>query len=368
MTSQSLQPVRKIIHIDMDCFYAAVEERDQPEYRGKPLAVGGAANRRGVLCTCNYPARQRGLHSAMPTSRALALCPELVLLPVDMDKYRQVSQAIHKVFQEFTPLIEPLSLDEAYLDVTACSAFDGSATRIAMEIKRRIKTQLALTASAGVAPNKFLAKVASDWRKPDGLWVITPAEVADFVAALPIEKLSGVGKVTANKLRQQGILTCRDLQQYERSQLCDQWGKLGERFYTLCRGVDERSVEPHRIHRSVSVEQTFPMDLKDLGAAQTVLPDLFQSLQTRLARHSNRLIKGQFVKIKFHDFTQTTAECVNPGLKLKLFQQLLMQGFLRCQKPIRLIGLGVRFNNEELKKNAWQQLSLQLETLHETIS
>lgn len=348
---------RKIIHIDMDCFYAAVEERDRPALRGKPLAVGGAANQRGVLCTCNYPARQRGLHSAMPTSRALALCPELILLPVDMNKYRQVSQAIRRIFQEFTSLIEPLSLDEAYLDVTACSAFDGSATRIAMEIKRRIKAQLALTASAGVASNKFLAKVASDWRKPDGLWVITPAEVAEFVAALPIDKLSGVGKVTANKLRQQGILTCRDLQQYDRSQLCDQWGKLGERFYTLCRGIDDRPVEPHRIHRSISVEHTFPVDLKNLAGAQTILPDLFESLQTRLAHHHDRFIKGQFIKIKFHDFTQTTAECVNPQLEFALFQQLLTQGFLRGQKPIRLMGLGVRFHNQEPKKNTWQQLS-----------
>ncbi len=184
MSTQTLHPpIRKIIHIDMDCFYAAVEERDRPEYRGKPIAVGGAANRRGVLCTCNYPARQRGLHSAMPTRRALALCPKLILLPVDMNKYRQVSQAIHGIFRDFTSLIEPISLDEAYLDVTDCIALDGSATRIATEIKRRIKEQLALTASAGVAPNKFLAKVASDWRKPNGLWVITPAEVADFVAA-----------------------------------------------------------------------------------------------------------------------------------------------------------------------------------------
>lgn len=185
----------------MDCFYAAIEERDQPEYQGQPLAFGGTANQRGVLCTCNYPARQRGLHSAMPTSQALKLCPELILLPVDMDKYRQVSQAIHHIFRSFTPLIEPLSLDEAYLDVTAC-AFNGSATRIAMEIKRRIREQLALTASAGVAPNKFLAKVASDWRKPHGLWVITSSEAADFTANLPIEKLPGSARspsVNCNK-------------------------------------------------------------------------------------------------------------------------------------------------------------------------
>jgi DNA polymerase-4 len=361
MTIPSFQLTRKIIHIDMDCFYAAIEERDRPEYRGKPLAVGGAANQRGVLCTCNYPARQRGLHSAMPTRRALALCPELILLPVDMNKYRQVSQAIHHIFRDFTPLIEPLSLDEAYLDVTACTTLSGSATRIAMEIKRQIKEQLALTASAGVAPNKFLAKVASDWRKPDGLWVITPAEISDFVAALPVDKLSGVGQVTAHKLRKKGILTCRDLQRYDLTQLRDDWGKLGERFYALCRGIDDRPVEPNRIRRSLSVEQTFPEDLRNLSAAQKVLPDLFQLLQNRLSRYNSRTIKGQFIKIKFHDFTQTTAECIHSPPELALFHELLAEGFRRGNKNIRLIGLGVRFHENDpdiSNKNNWQQLSL----------
>lgn len=249
-----IKPFKKIIHIDMDCFYAAVEERDQPEYRGKPLAVGGSADRRGVLCTCNYAARQFGLHAAMPTKRALALCPELILLPVNMDKYRQVSKAIHQIFRNFTLRIEPLSLDEAYLDVTDCTLLHGSATLIAREIKRQIKQQLSLTASAGVAPNKFLAKIASDWRKPDGLFVITPDEVTDFVADLPIDKLAGVGKVTAQKLHQQGMVTCRDIQPYTCLELQHKWGKLGQRLYELCRGVDERSVEPNRIRRSLSVE------------------------------------------------------------------------------------------------------------------
>lgn len=361
MASQSIPVIRKIIHIDMDCFYAAVEERDRPEYRGKPLAVGGAANRRGVLCTCNYAARQRGLHSAMPTSRALTLCPELILLPVDMSKYRQVSQEIQNIFRDYTTLIEPLSLDEAYLDVTDCTALNGSATRIAMEIKRRIKEQLALTASAGVAPNKFLAKVASDWRKPDGLWVITPAEVDDFVAALTIDKLSGVGKVTAEKLQKKGILNCRDLQRYDLSQLRNEWGKLGERFYSLCRGIDERPVEPNRIRRSISVEQTFPQDLAHLSLAQEILPNLFYLLLARLNSYGNRPIKGQFIKIKFHDFTQTTVECVTSQLQISLFHELLSLGFQRGLKHIRLIGLGVRFPISEASNAPWQQLCLPFE-------
>lgn len=357
MLSYPLQQPRKIIHIDMDCFYAAVEERDHPEYRGKPLAVGGTIVQRGILCTCNYPARRFGLHSAMPTRRALALCPELILLPVDMNKYRQVSQAIQAIFRDFTDLIEPLSLDEAYLDVTDCTAFDGSATRMAKEIKRRIKEQLALTASAGVATNKLLAKVASEWRKPDGLWVITPEQASDFVAALPVDKLPGVGKVTASKLKQKAMMTCLDLRQYDLSQLRDEWGKLGERLYYFCRGIDRRPVQPNLIRRSLSVEHTFSVDLKDLSSAHTILQDLFQSLQTRLARHSDLPIKGQFIKIKFHDFTQTTVEVMNTTLDLSFFHQLLLQGFRRRNKPIRLIGLGVRFC-EASHKAAWRQLSL----------
>lgn len=350
--------IRKIIHIDMDCFYAAVEERDHPQFRGKPLAVGGLANRRGVLCTCNYAARKFGLHAAMPTKRALALCPELILLPMRMDKYREVSKAIHQIFQKFTPLIEPLSLDEAYLDVTHCTMLHGSATLIANEIKRQIKQQLSLTASAGVAPNKFLAKIASDWNKPDGLLVITPSEVANFVADLTIDKLSGVGKITAQKMQQQNIFTCRDLQQYTLPQLQQKFGKSGERFYQLCQGIDEKPVEPNRIRHSLSVEQTFPTDLPNPQSTRTLLAELFKTLQTRLLGHTERQIKQQFVKIKFHDFTQTTIECLSPQLDLSIFHHLLDSGFSRGKKPMRLIGLGVRFTPPPKKPADSLQISI----------
>lgn len=353
-----MKSFRKIIHVDMDCFYAAVEERDQPEYRDKPLAVGGSADRRGVLCTCNYAARKFGLHAAMPTRRALALCPGLIVLPVNMDKYRQVSKQIHQIFQNFTSLIEPLSLDEAYLDVTDCTLLHGSATLIAREIKRQIKQQLGLTASAGVAPNKFLAKIASDWYKPDGLLVITPDEVTGFIADLPIEKLAGVGKVTAQKLHQQGMLICRDIQPYSCLELQHQWGKLGQRLYELCRGIDERPVEPNRIRRSLSVEQTFSADLPDPQSARMIVEELFQTLKTRLSHYTDRSIKQQFVKIKFHDFTQTTIECVNQQLDLPIFQRLLDSGFLRGQKPMRLIGLGVRFSETVQSVGNLRQISM----------
>lgn len=352
------QSFRKIIHIDMDCFYAAVEERDRPEYRGKPLAVGGSADRRGVLCTCNYVARKFGLHSAMSTRRALALCPELILLPVNMDKYREVSKAIHQILRNFTLIIEPLSLDEAYLDVTHCTLLHGSATLIAREIKRQIKQQLALTASAGVAPNKFLAKIASDWHKPDGLFVITPDEVANFVANLPIDKLAGVGKVTAQKMHRQGMMICRDVQSYTCSELQLQWGKLGKRLYELCQGIDERPVETNRIRRSLSVEQTFPADLPDPRSARIIVEELFQTLQTRLSNYSERPIRQQFVKIKFHDFTQTTIECMSQYVDLSIFHRLLDSAFLRGQKPMRLIGLGVRFSETARSTENFQQISL----------
>src|SRR5690606_32725826 len=203
---------RKIIHIDCDCFYAAIEMRDDPRLAGRPLAVGGAADRRGVIATCNYEARAWGVRSAMPTGQALKLCPDLLVVKPRMDAYKAASREIHAIFRDYTELIEPLSLDEAYLDVSD----SPSATRIAQEIRRRVSQQLHITVSAGVAPNKFLAKIASDWRKPNGLFVITPEQVEEFVAALPVSKLHGVGKVTADKLGRLGIVTCLDLREWSK--------------------------------------------------------------------------------------------------------------------------------------------------------
>ncbi|MGD8644607.1 MAG: DNA polymerase IV, partial [Chromatiales bacterium] len=227
---------RKIIHIDMDCFYAAVEVRDRPELRGRPVAVGGSAQGRGVLTTCSYEARRHGVRSAMPSARALRLCPDLIILPVDMARYRRVSREIQTILRELTPQVEPMSLDEAYLDVSDCPDYDGSATLMARELRRRIREDQGLTASTGVAPNKFLAKVASDWNKPDGELVIRPEQVADFVRALPVAKVPGVGPVTAARLKTLGIETCGDVQRWTPEGLTRHLGRFGQRLHELAHG------------------------------------------------------------------------------------------------------------------------------------
>lgn len=338
----------------MDCFYAAIEMRDNPQLRDKPIAVGGAATQRGVLCTCNYIARSFGIHSAMATAQALRLCPNLILLPVNMAKYRQVSKKIHEIFHDYTELVEPLSLDEAFLDVTNCTQCRGSATLIATAIRKKITQQHQLTASAGVAPNKFLAKIASDWNKPDGQLVIPPHEVANFVRTLPVSKIFGVGKVTANKLENMGIITCADLQKLTLHDLINTLGNFGAKLYELCRGIDNRQVKPKRIRKSLSVEETYANDLPTPQICLAELPKLIERLKHRLSRISKIKIKKLFIKIKFFDFTQTTVECLSPTIDLQQYETLFWQGFKRQQKPVRLLGIGVRFANQE----SIQQLNL----------
>lgn len=327
----------------MDCFFAAVEIRDNPSLRNRPVAIGGRADRRGVLSTCNYIARQYGCHSAMSTARALQLCPKLVLLQGNMEKYKAVSKVLYRIFRQYTPLVEPLSLDEAFLDVTESPYCKGSATLIATTIKKRIRKELHLTASAGVAPNKFLAKVASDWKKPDGLFVITPGQVDSFVKQLPIEKIFGVGKVTAKKMHELGIKTCQDLQQLSLAELQHNFGKSGIRFYDLSRGIDHRPVEPSRERKSLSVEETFAEDIPTEKKAMDEIPSLIAELKKRLSRYGQCPIVKQFVKIKFYDFKQTTVECISSQLDDEVFYQLFKEGWRRQRKSVRLIGVGVRF-------------------------
>lgn len=350
---------RKIIHIDADCFYAAVEMREDPSLYGQPVAVGGDARERGVVATCNYEARSWGVHSALSTAQALKLCPDLIVIRPRMELYRQVSQQIHAILQDYTEQIEPLSLDEAFLDVTDSDSCRGSATLMAEEIRSRVWQDLRVVVSAGVAPNKFLAKIASDWRKPNGLFVITPDEVDDFVLQLPVRKLHGVGKVTAKKLERMGIHDCAALRQTDRLELVRRFGKFGERLWQLAHGVDERPVEANSRRQSVSVEETYSEDLPDLKACLAKLPELMASLERRMSRLDDHYrVDRPHVKIKFHDFTQTTLEQAGALVSQERFAMMLAAAYARGSKPVRLLGIGVRL--EDLKGRA-QQLELELD-------
>jgi DNA polymerase-4 len=335
---------RKIIHCDCDCFYAAIEMRDNPAFVGVPLAVGGRPNSRGVVATCNYEARAFGVRSAMPAGRALRLCPELILVPPDFERYRAASRQILAIYRDYTDKVEPLSLDEAYLDVTGVDRCQGSATLMAQEIRARIHAEVGITASAGIAPNKFLAKIASDWRKPNGQFVIRPQDVDAFVLELPVSKLFGVGKVTAAKLEQLGVITCGDLRAWSLAELIARFGKFGRSLYRLCRGQDDRPVAPDRPRKSLSVETTYATDLPDLPACEAALQPVMEDFNRRFARLDPiPPVHKAFVKIKFNDFTQTTAECVAEGPSEARWLELLRTGFARKGRPVRLLGVGVRF-------------------------
>jgi len=338
---------RKIIHIDCDCFYAAVEMRDNPSLADVALAVGGRPDSRGVVATCNYRARSFGVHSAMSSRRALQLCPQLVIVPPDMPRYKQASSAIMQIYQAFTDRIEPLSLDEAYLDVSQLPHCRGSATLMAQAIRQRIQQEIGITASAGIAPNKFLAKVASDWNKPNGQFVILPNQVDAFVAQLPVNKVPGIGKVTALRMKHMGITSCGDLRRMDRLVLLREFGRFGERLYHLARGEDDRPVAIDRIRKSISVEETYPQDLPDFDSCLQNLPELVARLKVRIERAGDPTFRGLSCKLKFADFTQTTVEQTGHELDAGQFTQLLQLGYARGEQPVRLLGVGVKLNEEQ---------------------
>ena len=347
--------MRKIIHCDCDCFYAAVEMRDNPVLNDVPIAIGGSVEQRGVVATCNYPAREFGIHSAMPMAQALKRCPHLIVIRGDMAKYKAVARQVFAIYREVTELIEPLSLDEAFLDVTNVTLCNGSATRMAEAIRQRVKSEIGITVSAGVAPNKFLAKIASDWRKPDGLFVITPNDIDSFVQQLPVKKIHGVGPRTAEKLAGLGIQTCADLRARSLTELVEQFGRFGHRLFELSHGRDERPVKTHRERKSISTEQTYSQDLPTLEACRQQLPDLLSDLEQRYARLDPApAVRGLMVKVKFNDFTQTTVEHADPAPSLDQFESLLTMGWLRGERRVRLLGVGYRLAEEVTA----QQLSL----------
>lgn len=328
----------------MDCFFAAVEQRDNPELRGRPVAVGHDGER-GVVATASYEARRFGVHSAMSSLRARKLCPELVFVPSRFEVYKEVSAGIHEIFHEYTDVVEPLSLDEAFLDVTENKAGIALAVDVASEIKRKIRERLSLVASAGVSYNKFLAKIASDWRKPDGLCTIHPSQAADFIGKLKVEKFWGVGPVTARKMHELGIHTGAQLKSWSAKALTDAFGKAGIIYYNFARGIDDRPVEPVRIRKSVGCEHTLE---KDINEHMAVIIELYHVAEELVERLKDKDFRGHTLtlKIKFHDFRQITrsmtASAPLRGMKdiLPLAKGLLSQVDY-AEHPIRLIGLAV---------------------------
>jgi DNA polymerase-4 len=348
-----MQPIRKIIHIDMDAFYASVEQRDRPELKGKPVIVGGDPQSRGVVAACSYEARKFGIHSAMASSTAYKLCPDAVFIRARFDAYRAVSSQIREIFCEYTDLVEPLSLDEAFLDVTENYMGMTSATLIAREIKQKIYSRTGkLTASAGVSFNKFIAKVASDMNKPDGITVITPDMADEFIDRLPIRKFFGVGKVTEEKMLNLGIKTGADLRKFEKDQLIQLFGKSGSYFYNTAQGNDDRPVEPNRIRKSIGKETTLLEDIDDTDQMLEILEDIADRLENSLIK---REAKGRTVtlKIKYFDFQSVTRsitidEPADSASVIMKYVRPLLSKTEAGTKKVRLLGISIsNFGDQE---------------------
>ncbi len=352
-------PVRKIIHIDMDAFYASVEQRDNPELKGKPVAVGGDHSR-GVVAAASYEARKFGVHSAMSSAVAKIKCPELRFVNPRFEVYRSVSNQIRKIFSEYTDLVEPLSLDEAFLDVTVNKKDIQSATIIAGEIKQKIFEHTGLTASAGVSINKFLAKVASDYDKPDGLFVIKPEEAESFVEKLPVEKFFGVGRVTSRKMHRMGIIKGIDLKRFDIQELIRKFGKIGSFYYDMSRAIDTRPVEPEKTRKSVGAERTFDTDLVKMYEIQKELATIEKILIERLMKTG---FKGRTLtlKIKFDNFQQITrSRSFQTPVRHSMIRQIsfeLASGVNYVNRGVRLLGITI--SNYPDEKHS-KQLSLDL--------
>lgn len=361
-TSENI-PHRKIIHIDMDAFYASVEQRDNPELRGKPLVVGGSPDGRGVVATASYEARKFGIHSAMSAKMAQKLCPHAIFVRPRFAEYKEVSRCIREIFSRYTDLIEPLSLDEAYLDVTEDKLGVGSAIEIAQQIKQAIKDELNLTASAGVSINKFVAKIASDINKPDGLKFIGPSAIESFMEKLPVEKFHGVGKVTAQKMKGMNLHSGFDLKQLSEDQMTRHFGKAGRFYYNIVRGIDNRDVQPHRETKSMGAEDTFAYDLTETVELHAELDKLAIKVVERLQKYE---LKGRTLtlKIKYSDFKQITRNqsFSSPIADLETIQQTAKRLLANTDqdKKVRLLGISLSNFNEvsPVVKDDYGQLRL----------
>ncbi|MGR9045964.1 MAG: DNA polymerase IV [Gammaproteobacteria bacterium] len=354
--------VRKIIHIDMDAFFAAVEQRDFPHLRNRPLIVGGQPDSRGVVATCSYEARKYGIHSAMPSAHAFRLCPQAVFVKPRFEAYREASALIRKIFTDYTDLVEPPSLDEAYLDVTDSTRCKSSATLIARDIKFKIKQQTELSASAGVSYNKFLAKIASDLDKPDGLHVIRPEQGPQFIESLPIGKFHGIGKATEKKMQHLGIFTGRDLKRLSLPLLQQYFGKSGLHYFNICRGIDNRPVTPYRVSKSVGVEITYQ---QDIDTRETVVSQLLELLEQALSKTAAKKLQAHTltIKIKYHDFVQITRSRTLPEAitstvnSLPLLNELL-KNTQAGERKIRLLGVSLSSLTRPTALYDWKQTDL----------
>ena len=352
---------RKIIHVDMDAFYASVEQMDNPELKGKPLAVGGSEIR-GVVSAASYEARKFGVRSAMSGVQAKRNCPDLLFVPPRFDRYKEISKQIRKIFHDYTDLVEPLSLDEAYLDVTHNKKGNPSASLIAHEIRQRIFEEVGLTASAGISVNKFVAKIASDYNKPNGQKTVNPEEVESFLENLDIKKFYGIGKVTRDRMYQLGIFTGKDLKSKSREFLEDHFSKSGLHFYNIVRGIHNSEVKPNRIAKSVAAEHTFNENLTSEIFMLEKLERISLELENRLKKYN---ISGKTVtlKIKYSDFTTQTRSKTLPyfisdkGLLLEVAKELLFQE--RMKESVRLLGISLNNLNTEIKKTVVVQLKFE---------
>ena len=356
-----MEKIRKIIHVDMDAFYASVEQMDNPDLTGKPVAVGGNRER-GVVAAASYEARKYGVRSAMSGKLAAMKCPHLVFVKPRFERYKELSDRIKEIFYDYTDLVEPLSLDEAFLDVTENKVGNPSATIIALEIRKRIKDEVGLNASAGISYNKFLAKTASDINKPNGQAVILPKDAETFLEKLPIEKFFGIGKVTGDKMKEIGIHNGYDLKQYSLQYLTRRFGKSGLHFFNIVRGIHLSEVQPNRIRKSLSAENTFDKDLSGESEIITALTGVFEELKRRISKTG---IKGRTVtlKIKFHDFTiqtrsKTFEQYPDAGKIWETVKDLLEQEELK--KQVRLFGIGIsNLNVEEERVHFGKQLNIE---------
>jgi len=339
-----MEVVRKIVHIDADAFFASIEQRDDPALRGKPVAVGGDSAR-GVVAAASYEARRYGVHSAMPSRMARERCPGLIFVRPRFNVYREVGEQLREIFHRYTDLVEPLSIDEAFLDVTEPKIGPPSGTLIAREIKAQILRETRLTVSAGVSYCKFLAKLASDWEKPDGLTVFTPEDAQKIIDPLPVEKIHGVGPKTAQKMHGLGIRAGRDLRELSEEELVAQFGKLGSRYYWLSRGVDERPVDPNIVRKSVSSEETFDVDLESVEELLEVLPLVVRQVAARMERHGV-MGRGVTVKVKLANHEIVTRQLLLPlpvrsVVQIEQVAAYLLRTRFTLAQPVRLLGVGV---------------------------